>query len=86
MCKGYVKEAHVQRRHEPTECFSPRTSRVTFRFYDCGFVRIVRDLTVKKCLGAALTLPNDIFIIIFLTAVSEEHRFVLLVSLLVHMH
>ena len=55
----YVEE--VQRRHEITQNLPLN---VACRFLDHGLVRIVRDLTVKKYLGADFTLPM-IYLLLF---------------------
>jgi len=62
------------------------------RFYVLGFhrlVRIIRDLIVKKYLGADLTLPITylLLFIIILIAVFEGHKLgIFLIPLLVHVH
>ena len=55
-----VKKAlHVQHWHETIQNL---TLNVACRFLD--FVRIIRDLIVKRYLSVSLTLPMNIFIII----------------------
>jgi len=53
----YVEEAHIQRSARDHSEAIPKRRVSLFRFYDHELMRIVRNLIVKKYLGADLMLP-----------------------------